>query len=57
MNDSIDCAREAREAGMRAIVLKNHQGITSDRATLVNKVVPEIQVFGGVCDEPLFRWD
>lgn len=49
VNDSIDCAREVRDAGMRAVVLKNHHGITSDRATLVNKVVPGIQVFGGVC--------
>ena len=34
---------------MRAIVLKNHHGITSDRATLVSKVVPGVEVYGGVC--------
>ncbi|MGI6597191.1 MAG: DUF6282 family protein [bacterium] len=49
INDSIDCAKEAEEAGMRAIVLKNHHGITSDRATLVSKVVPGVEVYGGVC--------
>lgn len=45
---SIDIARQAAAYGMRAIVLKNHQGITSDRATLVDKVVPDISVYGGV---------
>ena len=46
--DSIDLAIEAKEAGMRGITLKNHHGITSDRATLVSKAVPGIDVFGGV---------
>jgi len=45
---SIDIARQAAAYGMRAIVLKNHQGITSDRATLVDQVVPDISVYGGV---------
>jgi len=48
VGDSIDIARQARAYGMRAIVLKCHQGITSDRAILVNKVVPDINVYGGV---------
>jgi len=48
VGDSIDIARQARAYGMRAIVLKCHQGITSDRAILVNKVVPGINVYGGV---------
>jgi len=48
VGDSIDIARQARSYGMRAIVLKCHQGITSDRAILVNKVVPDINVYGGV---------
>jgi len=46
--DSFDFARQARAYGMRAIVLKNHQGITSDRAMLVNKVIPDITILGGV---------
>ena len=45
---SIDIARQAAAYGMRAIVLKNHQGITSDRATLVDSVVPNISVYGGI---------
>jgi len=46
--DSIEFAQQAKEYGMRAIVLKCHHGITSDRATLVAKVVPGIDVFGSV---------
>jgi hypothetical protein len=46
--DSIEFAQQAKEYGMRAIVLKCHHGISSDRATLVSKVVPGIDVFGSV---------
>jgi hypothetical protein len=38
----------AESRGMRAIVLKNHYEPTADVAYLVHKVVPGIQVFGGV---------
>lgn len=48
INDSFESAEEGRALGMRAIVLKNHHGITSDRATLVQKKVPGIEVYGGV---------
>jgi hypothetical protein len=46
--DSIDLAKLAQSRGMRAIVLKNHYAPTADVAYLVHKVVPEIQVFGGI---------
>jgi hypothetical protein len=46
--DSIDLAKLAQSRGMRAIVLKNHYEPTADIAYLVHKVVPEIQVFGGI---------
>jgi hypothetical protein len=46
--DAIDLARLAESRGMRAIVLKNHYEPTADVAYLVHKVVPGIQVFGGV---------
>jgi hypothetical protein len=46
--DSIEYAQQAKAYGMRAIVLKCHHGITADRATLVAKVVPGIDVFGSV---------
>jgi hypothetical protein len=46
--DAIDVARLAAARGMRAIVLKNHYVSTAGDAFLVRKVVPGIEVFGGV---------
>lgn len=46
--DAIDLAKLAESRGMRAIVLKNHFEPTAMEAYLVHKVVPGIQVFGGV---------
>jgi hypothetical protein len=46
--DGVEAARNARERGMRAIVLKNHYEFTSGLAFIVRKQVPGIEVFGGV---------
>ena len=46
--DDIDVARLAKTKGMRGIVLKNHVSETASRAALVMKVVPEIEVWGGI---------
>jgi hypothetical protein len=46
--DSIDVARLAKAEGMRAIVIKNHYVPTADDAYLVRKIVPGIEVFGGI---------
>lgn len=46
--DAIEAARNARARGMRAIVLKNHYESTAGLAYLVRKVVPEIELFGGI---------
>jgi len=46
--DDIDIAIAARDAGMRAIVLKCHHENTVSRAYLVGRVVPGIGVYGGV---------
>jgi hypothetical protein len=46
--DGIDAARNARDRGMRAIVLKNHYEFTAGLAYIVRKQVPGIEVFGGV---------
>jgi microsomal dipeptidase-like Zn-dependent dipeptidase len=46
--DDIDVARIAKARGMRGIVLKNHVAETASRAALVMKVVPGVEVFGGV---------
>ncbi|MDR2180466.1 MAG: DUF6282 family protein [Synergistaceae bacterium] len=45
--DSIDSALEAKAAGMRAICFKCHQGITADRAQLVQKATG-MECYGGV---------
>ena len=46
--DDIDVANLAKAKGMRGIVLKNHVATTADRAALVMKVVPGIEVCGGI---------
>src|SRR6266545_4180786 len=46
--DDIDVAQIAKARGIRGIVLKNHVSETASRAALVMKVVPGIEVFGGI---------
>jgi hypothetical protein len=46
--DDIDAARQAAEAGMRAVVFKSHVTGTADRAAIAHKVVPSVHVFGGL---------
>jgi hypothetical protein len=46
--DDIDVALLAKGRGMRGLLLKNHISETASRATLVMKVVPGIEVFGGI---------
>jgi Family of unknown function (DUF6282) len=45
---AIDTAREARDAGMRALVFKNHYTETVSTAYLVSQVVPDIALYGGI---------
>jgi hypothetical protein len=46
--DAIDVAKLAAAKDMRAIVLKNHYDSTAGLAFLVRKVVPGVEVFGGI---------
>jgi hypothetical protein len=46
--DAIDLARMAKDRGMRGLVLKSHWEPTASMAELVRKVVPGIEVFGGI---------
>jgi hypothetical protein len=46
--DEIDLAREARNAGMRALLSKCHYAMNSDRMYYVSKAVSEVEAFGGV---------
>ncbi len=46
--DDGEVADKYAEAGARAILLKNHYLVTSDRAYLARQTAPGIEVFGGV---------
>ena len=44
----LEAARGAKDAGMRAILLKNHFTMTADRAALAMEQVENLEIFGGV---------
>jgi len=46
--DDIALATEARDRGMRALLLKSHHTLTADRAQIAASQVPGIAVFGGL---------
>ena len=46
--DAIDAAQIVRLSGMRGVVLKEHYSETASWAYLASKVVPGVEVFGGV---------
>jgi hypothetical protein len=46
--DIIDVARDARDAGMGGLVFKDHWTTTADRASIASKVVPGVNLFGGI---------
>jgi len=47
--DALNGAQMAQEAGMRAIVLKNHQYGTAPLAAIVSESVPDITIVGSIC--------
>lgn len=46
--DDVQVTQQAKDAGMRAIVIKSHSVLTADRAVIAEKVVGDIKVFGGL---------
>lgn len=46
--DDLELVEQARHAGMRAVVLKNHSCSTCARAFLLNRIQGDVEVFGGV---------
>src|SRR5437660_12548060 len=46
--DAIDLAKLAHDRGMRGLVLKNHYEPTASLAYITRKVVPGIELFGGI---------
>jgi hypothetical protein len=47
--DALDAARDAAAAGHAAVVLKSHDYPTAALATIVDRVVDGVRVFGGIC--------
>ena len=47
--DALEAASQAKQAGMKAIVIKNHFYPTAPIAMMVNQQVPDFTVFGSVC--------
>ena len=46
--DALEAVRRAKDAGMRAIVLKSHFDPTAGLAWLARKYAPGVEVFGGI---------
>src|SRR5579863_4862990 len=46
--DCLEAARLAHDAGMRGLLFKNHYEPTVQIAYIISKVVPDIQLFGGI---------
>jgi hypothetical protein len=46
--DDLELVEQARQAGMRAVVLKSHIFSTSERAYLLNQLYRDFRVFGGI---------
>lgn len=49
--DADTIARKARDMGMRALVMKDHWEPTASLAYMVRKMVPGIEIFGGVTQD------
>jgi hypothetical protein len=47
--DALEAARQARQAGMRAIVIKNHSYPTTPLAVILKQLVPEVGIIGSIC--------
>lgn len=47
--DALEAANQAKRAGMKAIVIKDHFCPTAPIAAMVNRLVPDFKVFGSVC--------
>ena len=55
--DDVDTAREAADAGMRAILCKSHWTLTADRAAIAEKSVGgRLRVFGGLALNASVGW-
>lgn len=46
--DIVEIAAEAKNFGMQAVVFKDHNNSTADRAKIARQLVPDIGIFGGI---------
>jgi len=46
---ALEAAEQAADAGMKAIVLKNHSYPTTSAAIITRDLAPEVEVFGSIC--------
>ena len=47
--DVLQAAQQAKDAGMMAIVIKNHHFPSTPIAIVLSKLIPGISIFGGIC--------
>ena len=47
--DVLDAANQAKQAGMKGFVIKNHSYPTAPIAMMVNQLVPDFNAFGSIC--------
>jgi hypothetical protein len=47
--DALEAAKLTKQAGMKALVIKDHFIPTEPVAALVNRLVPDFNVFGSIC--------
>jgi hypothetical protein len=47
--DALEAANQAKQAGMKGFVIKNHSYPTAPIAMMVNQLVPDFNAFGSVC--------
>nr|HID58011.1 hypothetical protein [Desulfobacterales bacterium] len=48
VQDVVEVARDSREAGMRALGIKDHNTNTADRCYVASQMVPGIELLGGI---------
>lgn len=48
IGDDLDVAVHAKQMGLRAVVIKCHHESTISRAYLLRKLVPDLEIFGGI---------
>jgi len=47
--DALEAANQAKQAGMKGFVIKNHSYPTAPIAMMVNELVPDFNAFGSLC--------